>query len=65
LLAPAAWPYIPGEKPPTRESSLILNRIAQLLAGDGEGEIKYNGIVLRDIDAKVIEALQPPQKGVS
>lgn len=65
LLAPAAWPYIPGEKPPTRESSLILNRIAQLLAGDGEGEIKYNGIVLRDIDAKVIKALQPPQKGVS
>jgi hypothetical protein len=65
LLAPAAWPYIPGEKPPTRESSLILNRIAQLLAGDGEGEIKYNGIVLRDIDAKVIEALQPPQKGAS
>ena len=57
LLAPAAWPHIPGEKPPTRESSLILNRIAQLLAGDGEGEIKYNGIVLRDIDAKVIEAL--------
>jgi hypothetical protein len=65
LLAPAAWPYIPGEKPPMRESSLILNRIAQLLAGDGEGEITYNGIVLRDIDAKVIEALQPPQKGVS
>ena len=65
LLAPAAWPYILGEKPPTRESSLILNRIAQLLAGDGEGEIKYNGIVLRDIDAKVIEALQPPLKGVS
>ena len=65
LLAPAAWPYIPGEKPPTRESSLILNRIAQLLAGDGEGEIKYNGIILRDIDAKVIEALQPPQKGVA
>jgi hypothetical protein len=64
LLAPAAWPYIPGEKPPTRESSLILNRIAQLFAGEGEGEIKYNGIVLRDIDAKVIEALQPPQKGV-
>ena len=65
LLAPAVWPYIPGEKPLTRESSLILNRIAQLLAGDGEGEIKYNGIVLRDIDAKVIEALQPPLKGVS
>ena len=23
MLAPAAWPYVPGEKPPTRESSLV------------------------------------------
>ena len=63
LLAPAAWPYIPGEKPPTRESSLVLNRIAQLIAGDDDAEIKYNGVVFGDIDAKVVEALQPPQEG--
>ena len=63
LLAPAAWPYIPGEKPPTRESSLVLNRIAQLLAGNGEAEINYNGTVFSDIDAKVFEALQSPQNG--
>lgn len=63
LLAPAAWPYIPGEKPPARESSLVLNRIAQLIAGNGDAEIKYNGVVFSDIDAKVAKALQPPQEG--
>ena len=59
MLAPAAWPYVPGEKPPTRESSLVLNRIAQLIASDGAEEIKYKGIVFSDIDSKVREALRP------
>ena len=59
MLAPAAWPYVPGEKPPTRESSLVLNRIAQLIAGEGRAEIKYNGMVLKDIDSKVRAALRP------
>ena len=63
MLAPAAWPYVPGEKPPTRESSLVLNRIAQLIAGNGQAEIKYNGMVLGDVDAKVREALHPQQNG--
>jgi len=63
MLAPAAWPHVPGEKPPTRESSLVLNRIAQLIAGNGQAEIKYNGIVLGDVDAKVREALRPPPFG--
>ena len=59
MLAPAAWPYVPGEKPPMRESSLVLNRIAQLIAGEGRAEIKYNGMVLKDIDSKVRAALRP------
>jgi len=59
MLAPAAWPYVPGEKPPTRESSLVLNRIAQLIASDGAEEIKYKGIVFSDIDSKVRESLRP------
>ena len=63
LLAPAAWPYIPGEKPPTRLSALVLNRIAQLIAGDGAAEIKYNGVVFNNIDDKVREALRPLMKG--
>ena len=53
LLAPAAWHYVPGEKPPTRESSLVLNRIAQLIAGDGAAEIDYKGATIRDVDALV------------
>ena len=64
MLAPAAWPYVPGEKPPTRESSLVLNRIAQLIAGEGRAEIKYNGMVLKDIDSKVREALRPQPESV-
>ncbi|MBO4287163.1 MAG: hypothetical protein J5985_03235 [Kiritimatiellae bacterium] len=58
LLAPAAWPYIPGEKPPTRETSLVLNRIAQLLAGEGAADIDYHGVVFKDIDAKVFAAVR-------
>ena len=63
MLAPAAWPYVPGEKPPTRESSLVLNRIAQLIAGEGQAEIKYNGMVPGDVDAKVRAALRPQPNG--
>ena len=64
MLAPAAWPYVPGEKPPTRESSLVLNRIAQLIAGEGQAEIKYNGMVPGDVDAKVRAALRPQPESV-
>ena len=53
MLAPINWPYIPGEKPPTRESSLVLNRIAQFLAGEGAAEIDYKGATMRGIDDMV------------
>lgn len=53
MLAPLNWPYVPGEKPPTRESSLVLNRIAQLLAGEGAAEIDYKGATMRGIDDMV------------
>jgi len=53
ILAPINWPYIPGEKPPTRESSLVLNRIAQFLAGEGAAEIDYKGATMRGIDDMV------------
>ena len=32
MLAPAAWPHVPGEKPMTRRDALVLNRLAQCLA---------------------------------
>ena len=31
--------------------------------GEGRAEIKYNGMVLGDVDAKVREALRPQQNG--
>lgn len=63
LLAPAGWPYVPGEKPPTRESSLVLNRIAQLIAGEDAAEIDYKGARLRDVDALVAEAIGSAARG--
>ena len=60
LLAPAAWPHVPGEKPPTRESSLVLNRIAQLLCGENAADIDYGGAIFSDIDSAVRTALRPP-----
>ena len=56
MLAPVNWPYVPGEKPPTRETSLVLNRIAQLIAGDGAAQIDYKGAVMSGIDEAVAEA---------
>ena len=39
MLAPAGWPYQPAEKPMARIDALVLNRIAQLIAGEGACEI--------------------------
>ena len=63
LLAPAGWPYVPGEKPPTRESSLVLNRIALLIAGEDGAQIDYKGATLRDVDALVAAAIDSPARG--
>ena len=37
MLAPAAWPHVPGEKPMTRRDALVLNRLAQCIAEGGRG----------------------------
>ena len=37
MLAPAAWPHVPGEKPMTRRDALVLNRLAQCIAEGGPG----------------------------
>ena len=59
MLAPAAWEYLPGEKKITRLDACALNRIAQLLAGDGAVEINYKGAQVGDIDRYVMEILKP------
>ena len=57
LLAPAAWPYSTREKPMTRFDACALNRIAQLIAGDGAAVINYKGMKPADIDRLVREAV--------
>ena len=56
MLAPAGWPYLPGEKKITRMDACALNRIAQLVAGSGAVEIDYKGARLEGVDRLVAEA---------
>lgn len=58
LLAPAAWPHVPGEKPMTRRDALVLNRLAQVLAGDGAAAISYRGVTFADVEAWAREAVE-------
>ena len=58
LLAPAAWPHVPGEKPMTRRDALVLNRLAQALAGDGAAAINYRGVTFADVEVWAREAVE-------
>ena len=51
MLAPAAWPYQPGEKPMTRFDATAMNRLCQWIAGPGAAEINYHGMKPANIDA--------------
>ena len=56
MLAPAAWPYLPGKKAIARMDACALNRIAQQIAGAGAAEIDYKGIRPEGVDELVREA---------
>lgn len=58
MLAPIGWPYVPGEKPMTRGQAQILNRIAQLISGEGAVEINYKGLALDSVDDAVAHAVE-------
>ena len=60
MLAPAGWPYCPSEKKMTRLDACAMNRIAQLIAGDGAAEINYHGMKPANIDALVKAAVEKP-----
>ena len=62
MLAPAAWPYTPADKPITRLDALVMNRICQWLAGQGAAEIEYQnkGLAPVDIDALACAACSVP-----
>lgn len=53
MLAPIGWPYQPAKKPMTRVDALVLNRIAQLIAGGDACEIDYKGVTLANVDEEV------------
>ena len=57
ILAPINWPYQPAEKPMTRDDAQTLNRIAQLISGEGAVEINYKGAVMSGVDAEVETAV--------
>lgn len=57
MLAPVGWPYQPAEKPMTRIDALVLNRIAQLIAGEGACAIDYKGATLANVDAEVCKVV--------
>lgn len=50
MLAPRGWPYQPAERTMTRIDAMILNRIAQLIAGESACEIDYKGAKLDNVD---------------
>ena len=51
MMAPAAWPYQPGEKKMTRFDATALNRLCQWLAGETAAEIDYKGMKPANVDA--------------
>lgn len=53
MLAPVGWPYQPAERQMTRVDALILNRLAQLIAGEGSVEIDYKGVTLDNVDREL------------
>lgn len=56
MLAPAAWPYTPAEKPMTRFDATAMNRLCQWLAGPGAAEISYRGMKPANVDALARQA---------
>lgn len=50
MLAPAAWPYQPGEKPMTRFDATAMNRLCQWIAGENAAEINYHGMKPSNVD---------------
>lgn len=59
LLAPGAWGPTTKEKPMTRFDALILNRLAQELAGEGAAKINYHGVTCADVDRFACAAVIP------
>ena len=56
MLAPAAWPYVPGHKPMARHEATAMNRLCQWIAGEGAATINYRGLAPVHIDKIALAA---------
>lgn len=50
FLTPIGWPYQTNRKSMTRIDAMVLNRIAQWLAGENDIELNYNGYKIDNIN---------------
>ena len=57
MIAPCAWPYVPGEKPMTRFEATAMNRLCQWIVGDGAADINYHGMKPENIDELAIRSV--------
>lgn len=62
MLAPAAWPHTPGEKPMTRDDATAMNRLCQWLAGEGAAKIAYRGVTPADVDGIALRAVRASRR---
>ena len=62
MLAPAAWPHTPGEKPMTRDDATAMNRLCQWLAGEGAAKIAYRGVTPADVDGIALRAARASRR---
>ena len=62
MMAPAAWPYTPQEKPMTRFDATALNRLCQWLVGEDALEINYHGMKPANIDQLAKAAAQVEER---
>ena len=62
MLAPAAWPHTPGEKPMTRDDATAMNRLCQWLAGEGAAKIAYRGVTPADVDGAALRAARASRR---
>ena len=66
MIAPAAWPYQPGEKPMTRFDATAMNRLCQWIVGEDAAEINYHGMKPSNIDqlAKAAAKVEPRNRNL-
>ena len=62
MLAPAAWPHTPSEKPMTRDDATAMNRLCQWLAGEGAAKIAYCGVTPADVDGTALRAARASRR---